>query len=344
MQAGIFAPPNMNHRTLLLPALLAAFLVSNAQQAPNATDAQGRKQGDWSKNWPNGQVRYKGQFKDDKPMGEFTHWSEDGLITSKQVFAADGKNSKAQHFHANGKVMAAGNYVGQAKDSLWNYFDEAGLLRKVERYRAGALHGDEVSYFPDGKEAERAGYQSNRKHGAWRQWYSDGTVRAEGNYLNGEPDGRMTWYYPSGKKEIEGSTVNGSKDGTWFYWNEDGSVQLQMVFAKGEMVKAKKENGVFKDYYEDEQLKEEMTWKNGQLNGPFTEWYNNGTWVDKPMTPTPEGVFAGEQQRELKGQTKKREGVYVSGQLHGAVKHYDEKGALVRTEQYANGALTSAAP
>ena len=341
MQAGIFAPLDMNHRIVLLPVLLAAFIASNAQ---NATDAQGRKQGAWSKNWPNGQVRYKGQFKDDKPTGEFFHWDEDGLVTSKQVFAADGKNSRAQHYHPNGKLMAAGNYVGQAKDSLWNYFDEAGLLRKVERYRAGALHGDEVSYFPDGKEAERTSYQSNRKHGAWRQWYSDGTVKAEGNYVNGEPEGRMTWYYPSGKKEIEGSTVNGVKDGTWFYWNEDGSIQLQMVFAKGEMVKAKKENGVFKDYYEDEQLKEEMTWKSGQLHGPFTEWYNNGTWVDKPMTPTPEGVFAGEQQRELKGQTKKREGTYVNGQLHGAVKHYDEKGALVRTEQYTNGTLTPASP
>ena len=331
----------MTTRTLILAALLTAFSFANAQ---NATDAQGRKQGPWSKSWPNGQVRYTGQFKDDKPQGEFKHWTEDGLVSSVQVFAADGNTSRAQHFHPSGRVMASGKYMGQAKDSLWNYYDEDGKLRKVERLVKGTLHGDEVSYYADGKEAERTSYEHGKKHGAWKQWFPDGSVKAEGLYTEGHPEGRMVWYFANGKKEIEGGTVKGEKDGTWVYWNEDGSMQLQMLFASGELVKAKKENGVFKEYYDDEQLKEEVIWKNGAMNGPFTEWYSNGTWVDKPMTPTPEGVFAGDVQRELKGQTKKREGAYVNGKLHGPVKHFDEKGALVRTEFYTDGNLASTAP
>jgi antitoxin component YwqK of YwqJK toxin-antitoxin module len=331
----------MTLRTLTLAALLAAFSFATAQ---NATDAQGRKQGAWSKNWPNGKVRYTGQFKDDKPQGEFKHWTEDGLVSTIQVFAPDGKTSRAQHFHGNGRVMASGKYVGQAKDSLWNYFDEDGKLRKVERLQLGTPHGDEVSYYADGTEAERTGYDHGRKHGQWRQWFTDGKVKAEGRFANGDPEGVMTWYYPSGRKEIEGSMVKGSRDGTWFYWNEDGSILIQMLYSAGELTSSKKENGVFKEYYDDEQLKEEVTWKNGTMNGPFTEWYGNGTWVNKPMTPTPEGVFAGDVQRELKGQTKKREGNYVNGQLHGAVKHYDEKGKLVRTEEYAAGVMKSSTP
>ncbi|MFZ1689133.1 MAG: toxin-antitoxin system YwqK family antitoxin, partial [Flavobacteriales bacterium] len=321
--------------------LLAGFSLAHAQ---NASDAQGRKQGPWSKNWPNGQKRYAGQFKDDKPQGEFKYWTEDGLVSSIQVFAADGNTSRAQHFHPSGKVMASGNYAGQVKDSLWNYFDEEGHLRKVERLVKGALHGDEVSYYADGKEAERTGYDHGRKQGPWKQWFPDGSVKAEGVYNAGQPEGRMTWYFATGKKEIEGSTVNGEKDGTWFYWNEDGSIQLQMLFAKGEMVKIKKENGVFKEYYDDEQLKEEVTWKNGAMNGPFTEWNDNGKWVETPMAPTAEGIFAGDVQRELKGQTRKREGTYVNGKLHGTVKVYDALGKLLKTEEYADGALKTSAP
>ncbi|MEO8067462.1 MAG: hypothetical protein ABI599_07215 [Flavobacteriales bacterium] len=331
----------MTPRTLILAALMAAFSYATAQ---NVTDAQGRKQGAWSKSWPNGQVRYIGQFKDDKPQGTFKHFTEEGLVSTVQVFAADGNTSHAQHFHPSGRVLATGKYVGQAKDSLWNYYDEDGKLRKVERLVKGTLHGDEVSYYPDGKEAERTGYDHGRKQGAWKQWFPDGAVKAEGIYTAGQPEGRMTWYFANGKKEIEGSTVNGEKDGTWFYWNEDGSMQLQMLFAKGELVKAKKENGVFKDYYDDEQLKEEMTWKNGALNGPFTEWYDNGKWVETPMAPTAEGIFAGDLQRELKGQTKKREGTYVNGNLHGSVKVYDELGTLLRIEEYADGTLKTGKP
>jgi hypothetical protein len=36
----------------------------------NQTDAKGRKQGEWAKTYPKSRVyQYKGQFKDDKPIG-----------------------------------------------------------------------------------------------------------------------------------------------------------------------------------------------------------------------------------------------------------------------------------
>ena len=43
-------------------------------------------------------------------------------------------------------------------------------------------------------------------------------------------------------------------------------------------------------------------------------------------------------ERELKGQTKKREGTYKNDVMEGPVKEYDEKGNLVSTLVYVNGA------
>ena len=58
---------------ILLPFLTFAQI--------NQKDAKGRKQGVWQKNYPNSSVLiYKGQCKDDVPVGEFTYYDPTGEV------------------------------------------------------------------------------------------------------------------------------------------------------------------------------------------------------------------------------------------------------------------------
>ena len=128
----------MIHRSFIGSVSLLAALLVHAQPpdaGPNRTDAQGRKQGAWSKTWESGQVRYQGQFKDGHPVGTFKHYDEEGHLTTIQRHAGDGHVSRAEHYHPNGTLMATGKYVDQLKDSTWSYYDEAGGLRKLEHFR-----------------------------------------------------------------------------------------------------------------------------------------------------------------------------------------------------------------
>jgi antitoxin component YwqK of YwqJK toxin-antitoxin module len=147
----------------------------------------------------------------------------------------------------------------------------------------------------------------------------------------------MTFYFPSGKKEIDGQVVNGDRDGVWYYFNADGTIQLQVLYARGVMVKERKENGTFKEYYDDEQLKSEITYVKGKREGKFTEYYDNGQWLMKPVPADPNLGTPADVQRVLEGQTKKREGTYVNDLLEGEVKEYDEKGKLVKVTRYVGG-------
>lgn len=318
-------------------ALLAPSLVAQPGLELNTTDAKGRKQGTWSKAWPNGKTRYMGQFKDDKPVGKFTHYSEEGTLSTIQVHAGDGQVSRAKHYHANGTLMAEGKYVGQAKDSTWNYYGAEGQLRKVERFTNGQLHGEQVTYYPNGAVAERELREKGALQGPSKSWFANGNLKTEATYQNGEPEGKMTFYFPSGKKEIEGSMVNGARDGTWYYFNEDATIQLQMLYAKGELVKERKENGTFTEYYDDEQVKSQVTYKKGKREGPAVEYYDNGQWVMKTMPSDPVMGTPGDAQRELKGQTKKWEGSYKNDLLEGEVKEYDESGKVVKVRTYVAG-------
>ncbi|HRD53077.1 MAG TPA: toxin-antitoxin system YwqK family antitoxin [Flavobacteriales bacterium] len=327
----------MRFRILLAPALLLLAIAVSAQPATNTTDAKGRKQGAWSKPWPNGQPRYIGQFIDDKPTGEFKHFDEKGRLTSKQMHAGDGRVSRAEHYHPNGAVMARGKYIGQQKDSTWNYYAEDGGLRKVERFADGKLNGEQVTYYPTGQVAEREERRAGELHGPSKSWFANGKLKSEANYVKGEAEGRMTFYHPNGNKEIEGDVVNGVRDGTWYYFNADGTIQLQVLYAKGQVVKERKENGTFTEYFDDERPRSEVTFKKGKREGKFIEWHDNGKWVVKASKPDEAKGLPSDMERVLEGQTKKREGTYVNDQLDGEVRVYDEKGKLVKTIKYKAG-------
>jgi antitoxin component YwqK of YwqJK toxin-antitoxin module len=326
----------------LVPVLLLVLFSSLVPAQPeadsiNRSDAQGRKQGTWVKTWPSGKVRYEGTFKDDRPIGEFKHFDEEGALTTIQQHAGDGKVSRAKHFHPNGKLMAAGKYVAQKKDSTWSYYDDSDQLRKVERYANGVLHGLQEVYYPNGRTAEQENFDQGLRHGESKSWFDSGVLKSEAIHAKGEPEGRMTFYYPSGKKEIEGKMVNGDRDGTWYYFNTDGSLQLQVLYRQGVLIKERKENGTFKEYYDDEQLMSEVTYKAGKREGPFVDYYNNGRWVVQPMPSDPVVGAPADMERTLQGQTRKREGTYRNDMLEGEVKEFDEKGKQIKVTRYVAG-------
>ncbi len=329
----------MNLRHLLISFSMLTATVLLGQGNLNQTDAQGRKQGPWARNWAGSQqLRYEGQFKDDKPVGTFIYYGTKGKVESRVEHYPGGKASHAQHFHPNGKLMAEGRYVGQEKDSVWNYFDEQGRARSTETWNAGKLDGAMTTFFSDGQIAEKRTFKNGVAAGPAQQFFPNGKLRYEANYVNGAPEGIETYYFPNGNKEIQGRYVNGDRDGAWMYYNENGSLHVQALYAQGKQVRTKYENGTFTEYWEDGQPKSEVTYKNGRREGPFTEWYNNGTWKTIPVKVGPMGEEKADYSRELKGQTKKREGVYRNDVLDGPVKEYDETGRLTSNLVYVNGA------
>jgi antitoxin component YwqK of YwqJK toxin-antitoxin module len=233
--------------------------------------------------------------------------------------------------------MAEGRYAGQEKDSVWTYFDTKGAKRAIERWTVGKKDGEQLTYYADGKVAEKSTWVKGVQQGPFEQFFDNGQPKHRATYQQGEPEGVVTFFYPSGKKEIEGGMVNGDRDGTWYYFNEDGTVQIQVLYQQGEYVKDRKENGTFKEFYDDDKLKSEVTYKAGKKEGRFTEWNNDGAWTTKPVQLGPQGGEKSDMERVLEGQTKKREGTYKNDLLEGEVKEYDDHGKLLRTVNYVAG-------
>ncbi|NOY50542.1 MAG: toxin-antitoxin system YwqK family antitoxin [Chlorobi bacterium] len=205
-------------------------------QTFNQSDANGMKQGKWTKNYSNGVPRYEGQFKNDHPYGEFKYYYESGALKAITRFSTDGIVAHTRTFHENKQPMAEGKYIRQKKDSIWLFYSDVdGKLISSETYKKGVLDGISKTYYPDnGNVAESTAYKNGLKEGEYRKYFPEGGIMTEGRYVNNELHGDFTLYFPNGKIQIKGKYNNGRQVGNWEYFDEDGNAVSEEEYKNGE--------------------------------------------------------------------------------------------------------------
>lgn len=117
----------------------------------NKIDAKGLKQGSWEKTHPNSKaLLYKGQFKDDKPIGKFTYYYSSAKIQAVIIHSKTGNNgtrSSAVFYNESGIVMSKGIYRNMKKDSIWLSYTPSGRLSSSETYKGDILNGTKIVYY-----------------------------------------------------------------------------------------------------------------------------------------------------------------------------------------------------
>lgn len=322
-----------------LVGFFSLLLFSAAGQEINQTDDQGRKQGRWIKTTPDGTLMYEGQFVDDKPVGEFKRYYEDGTLKAVMDYRSARDAYAELYYQGNEPVlMAEGKYIDQKKDSVWMTYDPTGQLKSRDSYENDVRNGRSVVYYPNGEVSEETTYRDGKRHGEWKQYYQGGQKMAEGTFENDERVGEYVKYYPNGKDWVRGTYENGFKESTWIYGLENGALGQMVVYRKGEEEKQVKMNGTFTENHPNGQPKLVENYKNGKLHGEYIEYYNDGQWVDREVDNRPKGGDI-EIYRELEGQTIAKKANYKDGELHGKLIEHNEKGKIIREEEYVNGEL-----
>jgi antitoxin component YwqK of YwqJK toxin-antitoxin module len=88
-------------------------------QTVNQKDAQGRKQGVWQKTYPKSRaLEYKGQFKDDKPVGTFTYYYQSTKVKATIKHDEKTGRSEALMYQESGVIFARGIYSRIASGSI----------------------------------------------------------------------------------------------------------------------------------------------------------------------------------------------------------------------------------
>jgi antitoxin component YwqK of YwqJK toxin-antitoxin module len=143
--------------------------------------------------------------------------------------------------------------------------------------------------------------------------YSSGQTFAELYYNTGVENGTQYYYYETGKKQSVFNKSNGIAQGIQYYYYENGKKMMEQTY-KNNII-----DGITIYYYEDETKESE-----GYLKGEPRKERKLGHWI-----------------YYYRNGKKKEEGEWKIGGRHGdgniqtgIWKYYDEKGNLIKTEEY----------
>lgn len=227
--------------------LLLTILISSVCFCQNVKDSKGKKQGNWSKVYPGSKVyEYKGQFKDDKPVGTFTYYYLSSKVKAI-IKHGDGTNrSEAFFYHENGVLMSHGIYRDMKKDSVWLNFGPSGRISNTETFKNGLLNGKNVIYYvpedPSDKSQKVSAvniYLDGKLNGECIQYFENGTIKEKGSYVLDKKVGIWERYHPSGKKMMQERYKNGVRHGFCYAYDESGKELGKVYYFNGKKLEGK---------------------------------------------------------------------------------------------------------
>jgi len=208
--------------------------------AQNRTDDRGRKQGPWSKTYPNGVLQYEGTFEDDKPVGLFRHYYESGKLKIEQNHLP-GDISEVKMYEVDGKTLAAtGRYKGRNKEGEWRYYSNNNLIL-TENFKDGKKEGIAKVYSMTGRVIEEIPYKEDKITGIRRHFLADGELYSEISYKNDLEDGVYKLFEGNKKPVVEGHYKAGKRDGDWKFYDEDGKLVETLRYRDGVQLNIKEQ-------------------------------------------------------------------------------------------------------
>ena len=216
-----------------------------AQNVINQVDAQGRKQGFWTKKDVTGKLLYQATFKDDKPVGEMKRFHPNGKVKALLNFVEGSELSDAKLFDEQGIQIAQGKYSGQKKTGEWNYFLKSKVIA-TENYADGQKNGLSKRYYTTGELLEESNWLNDKLNGLSRTYFQDGKVYLECNYLEGRRNGVFKTLFPNGSMEMEAYYTDDVRDKDWKYYDETGKLLFTLKFDRGKLLNPEVEDSIDK--------------------------------------------------------------------------------------------------
>jgi len=243
--------------------------------------------------FPEGQIQYRIKLKENKKHGKSIEYAQDGrkigfssykngLVTSIEKFNRYNNQGEKtglwKVFHKNENMKEEGPFKQNLKHGVFRFYNQRGDLQDVIRYEFGIKINNDTDL-------------------------SNTEVRRT--------------FDENGNKEEETAYKNGLKNGVSRTFNEDGEVISSAIFkegiaiGKGILDYSGKEQGDWKLYNDDESIKAEGKFENGNRIGKWIFYHSNG-WIEQT-------------------------GSYDKGRLDGKWIWMDESGFIIRSEEYIRG-------
>ena len=204
------------------------------------TYKDGKKDGLWTAFYPSGKVKHEISFTNGKAIGPAKFYYDSGMLSEEGYWNIDHWEGKYRYYHTNGKL---------AYD--WNYNE------------SGRRTGEQKYYYDNGSIKYEGMWNNGKTTGSLRMYNDSGMLVAERIYENGKfarsvkTQSRDTFRVPA-KLQRQMAAFNGTGDHV--IYNLNGKVEKKGFFVKGKLF-----NGEEYVYDTNNELKDTLIYRNGQL-------------------------------------------------------------------------------
>jgi len=212
---------------------LLIFLPTLVFAQTNQTDANGLRQGLWQKKQDNGRLIYEGNFKNDKPVGEWKRYHPGGQV--KAIIEYKGDTAYTQLFDVWRKKVAEGNYVNQQKEGVWKIYKN-GQLTADEEYKHGVKNGKSHQYYDTGEVMEEKEWVNEKEDGDYQIFYKSGEPYMQCKMKQGMRHGLFLVSYENGRQEMVAEYRNNLRHGEWKYFDKEGNLQYTLYYDNGQIL------------------------------------------------------------------------------------------------------------
>src|SRR3972149_148330 len=206
------------------------------------------------------------------------------LLFSQQGINPDGYNI---FYYNNGQVASEGFFKNGKPDGYWKTYYENGILKSEGVWLNNSLDSTWVFYNNEGDTIEKISYYSGSKNGYHFTYYvgDSNSVKAKELYINNKLEGYSYYYFPGGSTHEIISYRENQKHGLGKEFSDNGNIITLYQYSYGRLVNIERinrynkqnlKNGVWREYYDNDRIKNEITYVDGLKNGIYKEYDEDG--------------------------------------------------------------------
>lgn len=250
-----------------------------------------------------------------------------GQVSSEGMIRDGKPDGRWISYHVNGKVKSEGIRTNFELDSIWNFYDEEGNLT------------DEISYLNGKKSGYHNRYQN--KIPVFKELYLDNIRQGLSYYYDKDGELERLVRYRDGKKhgltrEYENRLVQ-----VIYRYHNDFLIDREYINQKDSQGR---KQGVWREYFDNDNIKSESHYKNDLLNGYSREYSQSGKLLSSRFYENgqliEEGI-ADEIQAEVRNQYDEdgnliSSGSYINNVPVGIHREYLREKSQVKVDEYDN--------
>jgi antitoxin component YwqK of YwqJK toxin-antitoxin module len=287
-------------------------------------------------------------------------------VASEENYLNDVKQGVTKIFYRNGSVKQRVPFKDGREDGQGFEYDTTGIIITIIDYKAGFIKKQEKinrrdknglkqnvwkEFYPNGKLKNECTYVNDLREGYLKEYSMNGDLQNTTKYISGKivenpPElarlDTRTEYYEGGIIKSSGTYKNGIPEGTYREYSLDGKITSSKIFKDGILAAegiydlSDKEQGPWKEYHPNGQIKSQGEYKDGKRIGEWVFYYPNGKLEQKGKYDK-KGQAQGAWNWYYESGNLLREENYLNDVLDGATTEYDDAGKIVTKGQYVDG-------